>query len=149
MRLNHFTDYSLRVLMYLNKKGKTSSSSLDELSGALNILRNHLIKVVQFLSKEELVITKRGKNGGIIISDKAVGIGLGSLIHLLEQDDTPVINCHTKPCVFMPYNCKLKSFLDTAYKAFLDSMNEHSLSDLAFNNWEIIFADRHNAQNHT
>jgi Rrf2 family nitric oxide-sensitive transcriptional repressor len=149
MRLNHFTDYSLRVLIYLNKKGKTASSSLDELSEALNILRNHLIKVVQFLSKEELVITKRGKSGGIIISDKAVGTGLGSLIHLLEQDDTPVINCHTKPCVFMPYNCKLKSFLDTAYKAFLDSMNEHSLSDLAFNNWEIIFADQHNAQNHT
>ncbi|PIF47036.1 Rrf2 family nitric oxide-sensitive transcriptional repressor [Chryseobacterium sp. 52] len=147
MKLNHFTDYSLRVLIYVNKKGKTTSSSLDELSEELNILRNHLIKVVQFLSKEELVITKRGKNGGIIISDKAMQTGLGSLIHLLEQDDSPIINCHTKPCVFMPFNCQLKSFFNIAYQAFLDSMNQHHLSDLAFNNWDHIFPGRQNVQN--
>ena len=142
MKLNHFTDYSLRVLIYLNKKEKTASSSLDELSGELDILRNHLIKVVQFLSKEELVITKRGKNGGIVISDKALNTGLGTLIHLLEQDDSPVINCHSKPCVFMPFSCQLKFFLDTAYQAFIDSMNQHKLSDIVFNNWESIFAGR-------
>lgn len=147
MKLNHFTDYSLRVLIYLNKKDKTTSSSLDELSAALGILRNHLIKVVQFLSKEELVITKRGKNGGILISEKALQTGLGSLIHLLEQDDSPVINCHTKPCVFMPFDCRLKVFLDTAYQAFIDSMNQHHLSDLVFNNWESIFTGRQNARN--
>ena len=149
MKLNHFTDYSLRVLIYLNKNSKTSSCSLDELSEKLNILRNHLIKVVQFLSQKELVITKRGKNGGIIISEKANKTGLGTLIHLLEQDDSPIINCHSKPCVFMSYNCKLKSFLDTAYQAFINSMNEHYLSDLVFNNWESIFTSQHNAQNNT
>ncbi|MGG5208403.1 Rrf2 family transcriptional regulator [Chryseobacterium sp. MIQD13] len=146
MKLNHFTDYSLRVLIYLNQKNKSASSSLDELSGELNILRNHLIKVVQFLSKEELVITKRGKNGGIVISDKALNIGLGDLIHLLEQDDSPIINCHTKPCVFMPFNCKLKSFFNIAYQAFLDSMNQHHLPDLAFNNWENIFSGQQKVQ---
>ncbi|KFF24502.1 Rrf2 family transcriptional regulator [Chryseobacterium vrystaatense] len=147
MKLNHFTDYSLRVLIYLNKKNKTASASLDELSEELDILRNHLIKVVQFLSKEELVITKRGKNGGIIISDKALNTGLGTLIHLLEQDDTPVINCHSKPCVFMPFSCQLKFFLDAAYQAFIDSMNQHRLSDIVFNNWESIFAGRQNTRN--
>lgn len=147
MRLNHFTDYSLRVLIYLHKKDKTTSSSLDELSEELQILRNHLIKVVQFLSKEELVITKRGKNGGIMISEKAKKTGLGSIIHLLEKDSSPIINCHTKPCVFMPFNCKLKFFLDTAYQAFLDSMNQHYLSDLAFSNWEDIFTNRQNIAN--
>lgn len=77
MKLNHFTDYSLRVLIYLNQNDKASSSSLDELSERLDILRNHLIKVVQFLSQKELVITKRGKNGGITISEKANKTGLG------------------------------------------------------------------------
>lgn len=149
MKLNHFTDYSLRVLIYLNQKDKTSSCSLDELSGKLDILRNHLIKVVQFLAQKDLVITKRGKNGGITISKKANKTGLGSLIHLLEQDDSPIINCFAKSCVFVSYDCKLKSFLDTAYQAFIDSMNQHYLSDLAFNNWEIIFANQKNAANHT
>ncbi|MGH1519192.1 Rrf2 family transcriptional regulator [Chryseobacterium sp. JK1] len=147
MKLNHFTDYSLRVLIYLNQNDKASSSSLNELSERLDILRNHLIKVVQFLSQKELVITKRGKNGGITISEKASKTGLGDLIHLLEQDDTPVINCFSKSCVFVSYDCKLKSFLDIAYQAFIDSMNQHHLSDLAFNTWEIIFANQKNAAN--
>ncbi|WP_160136450.1 RrF2 family transcriptional regulator [Chryseobacterium sp. c4a] len=140
MKLNHFTDYSLRVLIYLNQNNKTGiSCSLDQLSEKMNISRNHLIKVVQFLAQNNLVITKRGKSGGITISEKANTTGLGSLIDLLEQDDTPIINCISKPCVFVSYNCKLKSFLDTAYQAFISSMNQHYLSDLAFNNWEIIF----------
>ncbi|SDJ33870.1 RrF2 family transcriptional regulator [Chryseobacterium jejuense] len=140
MKLNHFTDYSLRVLIYLNQNNKIRSScSLDELSEKMNISRNHLIKVVQFLAQNSLVITKRGKSGGITISEKANKTGLGSLIDLLEQDDTPIINCTSKPCVFISYNCKLKSFLDVAYQAFITSMNQHYLSDLAFNNWEIIF----------
>ncbi|MFP7655832.1 Rrf2 family transcriptional regulator [Chryseobacterium proteolyticum] len=143
MKLNHFTDYSLRVLIYLNKKDNAQSCSLDELSEKLHILRNHLIKVVQFLSQKGFVITKRGKNGGIIISDKARTTGLGDLIHLLEQDDSPIINCQSKSCVFMSYNCQLKSFLDIAYQAFIDSMNKHYLSDLVFNNWDIIFASQH------
>lgn len=148
MKLNHFTDYSLRVLIYLNQNDK-ASSSLDELSERLNILRNHLIKVVQFLSKKELVLTKRGKNGGITISEKAQKKGLGDLIHLLEQDDSPIINCFSKSCVFVSYECKLKSFLDIAYQAFIDSMNQHQLSDLAFNDWEIIFAGQENTANQT
>lgn len=139
MKLNHFTDFSMRVLMYLNKKDNAASGSLDELAERFNISRNHLIKVVQFLSNNGLVVTKRGKNGGIIISEKATQMGLGDLINLLEQDESPVINCHTKPCVFSSHSCKLKSFLDIAYQAFIDSLNKNNLSDLKFENWNSIF----------
>ncbi|MPS74502.1 MAG: Rrf2 family transcriptional regulator [Chryseobacterium sp.] len=140
MRLNHFTDFSMRVLMYLNKKNNTDSSSLDELTERFNISRNHLVKVVQFLSNNGLVLTKRGKNGGILISEKATQMRLGDLINLLEQDETPVISCISKPCVFSSHNCKLKSFLDIAYQAFLDSLNKNRLSDLKFEDWNSIFS---------
>ena len=139
MKLNHFTDFSMRVLMYLDQKKETPLSSLDELAAAFKISRNHLIKVVQFLSANELIITKRGKNGGIIISDKAREISLGDLIHLLEQDDSPVINCNSKPCIFQSQNCKLKSLFNTAYMAFIDSLNKSKLSDLEFSNWNAMF----------
>ncbi|SIQ24286.1 transcriptional regulator, BadM/Rrf2 family [Chryseobacterium sp. RU37D] len=144
MKLNHFTDYSLRVLIYLHKKSNTAPSSLDELSSKLNIVRNHLIKVVQFLAKKEMVITKRGKGGGIIISEKANITGLGDLIHLLEQDDSPIINCSTKACIFISYSCRLKVFFNAAYQAFLDNMNQHKLKDLIFTDWESIFMNHLN-----
>jgi Rrf2 family nitric oxide-sensitive transcriptional repressor len=139
MKLNHFTDFSMRVLMYLDQKKETPLSSLDELAAAFKISRNHLIKVVQFLSKNQLIITKRGKNGGILISDKAREIPLGDLIHLLEQDDSPIINCNSKPCIFQSQNCKLKSLFNTAYLTFIESLNKAKLSDLQFNNWSAIF----------
>ena len=139
MKLNHFTDFSMRVLMYLDQKKDNQQSSLDELAADFKISRNHLIKVVQFLAANELVRTKRGKNGGILISDKAREILLGDLIHLLEQDDTPVVNCDSKPCVFKSHNCKLKSVFNTAYLAFIESLNQYKLSDLEFTNWSSIF----------
>ena len=139
MKLNHFTDFSMRVLMYLDQKKENQQSSLDELATDFKISRNHLIKVVQFLAANQLVQTKRGKNGGILISDKARGILLGDLIHLLEQDDTPVVNCDSKPCVFRSHNCKLKSVFNNAYIAFIESLNQYKLSDLEFTNWSSIF----------
>ena len=139
MKLNHFTDFGMRVLMYLDQKKDNQQSSLDELATDFKISRNHLIKVVQFLAANQLVQTKRGKNGGILISDKARGILLGDLIHLLEQDDTPVVNCDSKPCVFRSHNCKLKSVFNNAYIAFIESLNQYKLSDLEFTNWSSIF----------
>ncbi|MFV5685118.1 Rrf2 family transcriptional regulator [Flavobacterium sp. GB2R13] len=139
MKLNHFTDFSMRVLMYLNQKKDTPQSSLDDLADTFKISRNHLIKVVQFLSANQLILTKRGKNGGILISEKAREILLGDLIHLLEQDDTPIINCDSKPCIFQPHHCKLKSLFNTAYLAFIESLNQYKLSDIEFKNWSAMF----------
>ncbi|CAM4183273.1 Rrf2 family transcriptional regulator [Flavobacterium weaverense] len=139
MKLNHFTDFSMRVLMYLNQKEDDQRSSLDELTATFKISRNHLIKVVQFLANNELVETKRGKNGGIVIAVKAQVILVGDLIHLLEQDETPVVNCDAKPCIFKSQNCKLKSVFMDAYSAFISSLNQYKLSDLEFTNWSSIF----------
>ncbi|RTY69523.1 Rrf2 family transcriptional regulator [Flavobacterium sp. GSP27] len=141
MKLNHFTDFSMRVLMYLNQKKDTPQSSLDDLATTFKISRNHLIKVVQFLSANQLILTKRGKNGGIVISEKAREIRLGDLIHLLEQDDTPIVNCDSKPCIFQSHDCKLKSLFNTAYQAFIESLNQYTLSDIEFKNWSAMFQD--------
>ncbi|WP_426065198.1 Rrf2 family transcriptional regulator [Flavobacterium sp. DSP2-3-1] len=141
MKLNHFTDFSMRVLMYLNQKNDTPQSSLNDLANTFKISRNHLIKVVQFLSANQLILTKRGKNGGIMISERAKEICLGDLIHLLEQDDTPIVNCDSKPCIFQSHNCKLKSLFNIAYQAFIESLNQHKLSDIEFKTWSAIFQD--------
>ena len=141
MKLNHFTDFSMRVLMYLNQKNNTPQSSLDDLANTFKISRNHLIKVVQFLSANQLILTKRGKNGGIMISERAKEIRLGDLIHLLEQDDTPIVNCDSKPCIFQSHNCKLKSLFNSAYHAFIESLNQYTLSDIEFKTWSTMFQD--------
>jgi Rrf2 family nitric oxide-sensitive transcriptional repressor len=145
MKLNHFTDFSMRVLIYLNQKKDSQQGSLDELATAFEISRNHLVKVVQFLAANQLVNTKRAKSGGITIAEKANEIRLGDLIHLLEQDDSPIINCDAKPCIFKTHNCKLKSLFNKAYLAFIESLNESNLADLEFKDWNSIFPNNSNA----
>jgi len=141
MKLNHFTDFSMRVLMYLNHQKAGKTTSLDELASQFKISRNHIIKVVQFLSHNDYVITKRGKNGGIIISENARTKPIGDLINSIEQDQSPIINCNDKPCVLAAHSCKLKYIFQLGYKSFLDTLNQFTLANLMFENWDEIFEE--------
>lgn len=136
MKLNHFTDIGMRILIHLSHLDENETSSLDKLSDTFQISRNHLIKVVQFLSQNKLIITKRGKSGGITIAPESLTKNIGDLIHLLEQDQSPIINCYAKPCIFSSQNCKLKSVFNIGYSSFITSLNQYTLNDLKFDNWK-------------
>ncbi|MFK7061379.1 Rrf2 family transcriptional regulator [Flavobacterium oreochromis] len=138
MKLNHFTDFSMRVLIYLIHLNKEESTSLDELASTFNLSRNHLIKVIQFLSHHHLIETKRGKGGGIRIAEKTLKTPIGNLIHLLEQDEDPIIDCNAKPCIFPSNECQLKHLFQKGYNTFIQTLNEYTLEDLRFKNWNNI-----------
>lgn len=50
MRLTHYTDYSLRVLIYLGLRPERLSS-IREIAAAYGISESHLMKVVQALGR--------------------------------------------------------------------------------------------------
>ena len=64
MRLTAFTDYSLRVLIHLGVQPE-HRATISEVADAFGISRNHLVKVVHFLSKEGLLANTRGRSGGM------------------------------------------------------------------------------------
>ena len=51
MRLTLYTDFSLRVLMYLGTKEIGELSTIQEISDRYDISKNHLTKVVHELGK--------------------------------------------------------------------------------------------------
>lgn len=81
MRLTDHTDYSLRVLMYLNQKKELVT--LNELAEALQISRNNLIKVSNRLAKQGFIDTSRGPGGWF--DDSARG-GYGLAERYYQQD---------------------------------------------------------------
>src|SRR5690625_3319328 len=85
MRITRYTDYSLRVLMYLANKGETLST-IAEIAASYDISRNHLMKVVQELNSKGYLIATRGKNGGLRLKGKPEDINVGALVRETEQD---------------------------------------------------------------
>lgn len=129
MRITRYTDYSLRVLMYLAQKGETLST-IAEIAESYNISKNHLMKVVQELNSKGYLIATRGKNGGLRLNGKPEDINVGALVRDTEQD-LELVECFgsNNHCVITPV-CQLRVALAEALQAFFAKLDEYTLADL-------------------
>ena len=82
MKLTSFTDFSLRVLMYLGLQDQRMAT-IAEMADAFGISGHHLTKVVHFLGKTGLLRNVRGKGGGVTLARPAGAIRLGDDVHQL------------------------------------------------------------------
>lgn len=127
MQLNKFSDYALRVLMYVSRP-RNVPYTIAEIAENLVVSKNHLVKVVHFMAKQNWVMTTRGKGGGIQLNAKTLSLQLGDILRILEGDHQ-IVNCVTPPCV-MRSHCGLKSILDQAVDHFYQSLNQYTLQDV-------------------
>lgn len=125
MRLTRYTDYALRVLMYLGAK-PDAVCSISEIARAYGISQNHLMKVVHDLGKAGYVSSVRGRYGGIRLARPAVQINVGELVRHTE-DDFDLVDCPS--CVIAPA-CGLSATLSDALRAFMAVLDGRSLADL-------------------
>lgn len=133
MHLTQFTDYSLRVLIYLGLH-QDRMVSITQISEAYGISRNHLLKVVHHLSKAGLVNGIRGRSGGLKLAMKPEKIKIGRVVRLTESS-FDLVECFSKEnntCPIAP-SCKLKSIFSDAAKAFLAELDQHNLSEILAN----------------
>ena len=128
MQLNRFTDYGLRVLIYLSSQPRGTRTSLEFLSGHFGINKHHLQKISQRLSQLGWIDSARGKRGGISLSERSQTLNLAEIIDELEPDMAP-IDCVGVECP-IEGNCKLQRVLDKASRAFLDVLAVYRLQDL-------------------
>jgi Rrf2 family nitric oxide-sensitive transcriptional repressor len=127
MQLKKFTDFALRVLIYLAVH-PDRVISINEIARAFGISRNHLLKVVNELVAKQLITTHRGKTGGIRLATAPAAINVGSLVRQLEGLN-PLIDCRDPYCPILPA-CTLNHALQEAQQAFFDSLSRYTLADL-------------------
>lgn len=129
MRVTRYTDYSLRVLMYVALKGE-ELSTIAEVAEAYDISKNHLMKVVNQLASKGYLLATRGKNGGMRLNLPAEDINVGELVRDTEQD-LELVECFGagNQCVITPA-CELKKVLAEALEAFFSSLDQYTLADL-------------------
>lgn len=128
MKLTQHTDFSLRLLIFLSLQDKGALVTISDVSEHFYILKNHLTKVVNKLSKLGYVQTVRGKNGGICLAKSPKDINLSDIIKAMEMN-IEVVNCIQPSCP-LTNNCDLKGILDDAQQAFFSSLEKHTLADI-------------------
>jgi len=130
VKLTLYTDYSLRMLMYL-AADPNQTSTIQEIADRFHISKNHLMKVAYELGRAGYVGTVRGRNGGLRLARAASDIRLGDLVRECEGDFT-LVECFDSDhnqCVLTPA-CKLKHVLKEALDAYFQSLNRYTLADL-------------------
>ena len=133
MKLTAFTDYSLRVLIYLAADPERRAT-IAEISSSFDIKENHLTKVVHFLGKQGWVTTVRGKGGGLLLAKAAKDICVGRVVRDTEGAAMPAecFSAEDNHCV-ISHCCRLKGVLGEAVNAFYAVLDRYTLADISRN----------------
>lgn len=137
MQLTLYTDYSLRVLIYLAAHpGRVAPVS--EISAAHGVSTHHLAKVAKDLTGLGYVSTRRGRDGGLMLSRAPHAINVGELVHRLESHE--LLECFDREhsqCPLTGY-CRLERALREARAAFFKVLDGYTLNDLVENAPQLV-----------
>jgi Rrf2 family nitric oxide-sensitive transcriptional repressor len=130
LRLTVYTDYALRLLMYLALKDD-GLATIAEVAEAYAISKNHLTKVAYELGVAGYVETVRGRRGGLRLAKPHDAVTLGEIVRHTEPDMALVpcfapidAACTIRPC------CILRKALREASDAFVRALDAYTLADL-------------------
>lgn len=133
MKLTGFTDYSLRVLLFLAAE-PGRRATIAEIANAFDVSENHLTKVVHHLGKHGWIETVRGKGGGMTLAKAPADICIGQVVRGTEGADMPAEcfaddggGCLISGC------CRLKGVLAEAVLAFYAVLDKYTLADISRN----------------
>ena len=124
MRLTRYTDFALRVLLFL-ARDPAQQASIAQIARAYGVSQSHLMKVVSDLVGAGYVESVRGRGGGIRLARPPAEIRIGPLVRHTEED-FDLVECGT--CLIAPA-CGLTSMFDEALEAFLAVLDSYTLAD--------------------
>lgn len=127
MKITQFTDFSLRLLLFL-AGNRERICTVREVADYYQISSEHLKKIVRRLSELGYIHTVRGKNGGLKLAREPADINLGRLFR--EEENLAIMPCSEAGRSCPVHACKLRGVVDDALDAFLKVLDARTLADL-------------------
>lgn len=128
MRLLRSTDLALRVLMRLTVAGE-SSPTTREVAADMEVPYTHAAKVVAELQHLGLLVARRGRGGGLALTDAGRTASVGGIVRTFEGDGD-VVECEgATPCP-LSSGCRLRGALRRAQEAFYASLDPLTVTDV-------------------
>lgn len=133
MKLTTFSDYSLRVLLYLAAQ-PGRRATIAEIADAFGISESHLNKVVHHLGQNGWLANVRGRGGGLELARAPGRIRIGAVVRQTERADVPAecFDRESDRCVITDA-CRLRGVLAEAVAAFYGVLDRYTLADLVRN----------------
>ncbi|KGS06956.1 Rrf2 family protein [Burkholderia sp. ABCPW 111] len=110
-------------------------STIQEISDAYGISKNHLMKVVQQLGELGWIETVRGRNGGLRLNAQSAALTVGEVVRKTENDFA-LVGCFAdeseshRSCVIQSA-CRLKGVFVAARDAFFAELDKHTIGELS------------------
>jgi Rrf2 family nitric oxide-sensitive transcriptional repressor len=130
MQLTLFSDYSLRLLMYLGLK-PSEVVPIVEVSDAFGVSRHYMLKIMNELVQLGYIEAVRGRNGGVRLLKRPNELRLGKLIRQTEPGGG-VLDCiedREADCPIVAV-CRLRKVLAEAETEFYKVIDRYTLADL-------------------
>ena len=130
MQLTYFSDYALRLVLYLAAH-PDRVVSVQEVSRAYLVSPHHLVKVARLLVGRGIVEAVRGRRGGLRLVVPADRLTIGALVRLTEPNFN-VVECFDRIGNTCPIAaaCGMKGIFQRAQGAFLDVLDGHTIAEL-------------------
>ncbi|MFI2199659.1 RrF2 family transcriptional regulator [Streptomyces sp. NPDC020192] len=128
MRLLRSTDLALRVLMRLAVAPDTTPTT-RQVAADMDVPYTHAAKVVAELQHLGLVDARRGRGGGLALTEKGRTASVGAVVRIFEGDGD-VVECEgATPC---PLNsgCRLRGALRRAQEAFFAALDPVTVGEI-------------------
>ena len=130
MRLTTFSDFSLRMLIYMALK-REGLSTIQEIADSYGVSKNHMMKVAHILGLMGYVETVRGKKGGLRLAMEPSQIHVGAVIRRTEEESA-LVQCFKSEgdVCRIEGACALKGMFGEALQAFLEVLDRYTIADI-------------------
>lgn len=130
MNITTFSDYTLRVLIYLAAH-EGEKCTAEKIANSYDISFHHVAKAAQWLAREGYVKSERGRAGGMTLLLDTNDINIGRVVMATEAGKA-LVDCMRADggtCCITP-DCVLKAALAEAQAAFYTALEKFTLADV-------------------
>jgi Rrf2 family protein len=80
-------EYALRATIYIAQKSSEEKKvGIDEIAKAIDSPQHFTGKILQFLSRDNVISSVKGPNGGFFITSKQKQLPVRAVLHALDED---------------------------------------------------------------
>ncbi len=140
MKISTKGEYGIRAMLYIAMQGDRGPVTSHEIAKRQAIPEPYLRQILALLSKDRLIQSNRGPQGGHVLGRPASEISLRQVLITLEGQTTPIDQILALPCKIGigPEHCAIREFFLEVKSAVERVLLATSLQDLVTRQREIL-----------